>query len=599
LLNEKKRKLAVFALLDINANDNDINDDTIVELASGTTKKALLSQGAGTLEVVLSDFLAGVFLYTTQIDNEIGKNAVKYIDSNYINSFNDKQEKVIIIESTQKKEDNDQKELTNLTPQSKQNTHYDNVTVVTTTRPLQPSDFFRGRDKIIAEVKQRLTGNAKLMLLNGMGGISKTEVCRKLFHKAINDGLPEVEKVGWVTFSVNLEQSLFNQFTEIKQSSANSSEYLQQAKLYANDLGGKLLLFIDNANDMSAEDTTWLSSLNCKVILTSRRRTLERLHAIEVDKLSIEDCRILYRWHSEENSAGENSNYKLSYTEDDSPNEDLDAIITLADRHTLAIELLAKTQIASGRNVCQMHEVLETVGFSLAAISESISYTHNPEIGVWDKAEQIFIEQFSLVLDISGFKGEALRVLQLFSLLAPEPIFTEKVKSWFDISELSAANALVDTGWVFRGRTGEENLVGYSMHPLVSSVVRYRALPEYSTAIPLVSGLKDDLELSYLNEFAMKIPLLSHANSVIEAITGIDNNYADLINNTANVLTYIPDYQRALVVLGKSEDICRTYLSANDVSLVATYQIIGYTYYCLGEHTTSLEYCFKALEIRE
>ncbi|MDR3238794.1 MAG: hypothetical protein LBT44_01735 [Clostridiales bacterium] len=37
-------------------------------------------------------------------------------------------------------------------------------------------------------------------------------------------------------------------------------------------------------------------------------------------------------------------NYGAAYAEDDSPHDDLDAIITMADRHTLAVELLAKTR---------------------------------------------------------------------------------------------------------------------------------------------------------------------------------------------------------------------------------------------------------------
>ena len=60
------------------------------------------------------------------------------------------------------------------------------VVIVTQTRPLRPSDFFRGRDGKLEEIKRLLTGNAKLMLLNGMGGIGKTEFCRKLFYECIN-----------------------------------------------------------------------------------------------------------------------------------------------------------------------------------------------------------------------------------------------------------------------------------------------------------------------------------------------------------------------------------------------------------------------------
>ncbi len=78
--------------------------------------------------------------------------------------------------------------------------------VITKTRPLQPTNFFRGRDTKLNEIKYKMSGTAKLLLLNGMGGIGKTEICRKLFHEAINRKLPEVCNVGCLTYSGSLEQ---------------------------------------------------------------------------------------------------------------------------------------------------------------------------------------------------------------------------------------------------------------------------------------------------------------------------------------------------------------------------------------------------------
>jgi len=56
LIDPNKRKLVILALRGIIADDETINDDTVVEGVSGTTKKDLLSQDCFTL----SDFLAGI-----------------------------------------------------------------------------------------------------------------------------------------------------------------------------------------------------------------------------------------------------------------------------------------------------------------------------------------------------------------------------------------------------------------------------------------------------------------------------------------------------------------------------------------------------------
>jgi len=188
--------------------------------------------------------------------------------------------------------------------------------------------------------------------------------------------LPEVKKVGWLVFHESIEQTFFQQFTELSFQTDSPTEYLTQAVRYLDNQKGELLLFVDNANDLSEKDAALLSQLRCKVVLTSRRRNVERLQPIEIGKLDIGDCRILYRQHSEEYLYNADYNYGVTYAEDDSPDEDLDAIIVMADRHTLAIELLAKTQKSAAYTTHEMRETLIKTGFSLTDISENITYVH-------------------------------------------------------------------------------------------------------------------------------------------------------------------------------------------------------------------------------
>ena len=331
-------------------------------------------------------------------------------------------------------------------------------------------------------------------------------------------------------FHESIEQTFFQQFTELSFQTDSPAEYLTQAVKYLDNQKGSLLLFVDNANELSERDAALLSQLRCKVVLTSRRKSVERLQAIEIGKLDIGDCRILYRQHSEEYPHNDDYNYGVTYAEDDSPDEDLDAIIEMADRHTLAIELLAKTQMSAAYTTREMRETLKRTGFSLSDISESITYVHTPEVGEWDKAEQIFIEQFSKVLDISNIKNEKLRVLQLFSLLSPDTILPENVKSWFEIDDLDTVNALVSQGWVFRRRIGKQLDAAFLMHPLIASVVRYKALPDFKTAAPLAIGLAEILSYDDTDLFTNRLPHLNHAVSLIEAISGEYDEYIYLVS---------------------------------------------------------------------
>jgi len=82
LLNANKRKLAVLAILELIAQDESIDGGAIVEVVSGTTKNALLTQST----FVLSDFLAGIFLYTTKVGNKAGKVISDAVNNEFIQS---------------------------------------------------------------------------------------------------------------------------------------------------------------------------------------------------------------------------------------------------------------------------------------------------------------------------------------------------------------------------------------------------------------------------------------------------------------------------------------------------------------------------------
>ena len=94
LIDPNKRKLIILALRDIIAEDETINDDTVVDIVTGTTKKTLLSQS----RFVLSDFLAGIFLYTASIDNREGKETIKSLTEEYVLSFESENDTISLVQ---------------------------------------------------------------------------------------------------------------------------------------------------------------------------------------------------------------------------------------------------------------------------------------------------------------------------------------------------------------------------------------------------------------------------------------------------------------------------------------------------------------------
>lgn len=93
---ETTRKIIVASLMDIIKNDQSISDATVVELVNNITKKDLLEKK----EFILSDFLAGIFLFTVlDVDNNKGKNFCKEINGDFLSSFFEKIEQLNVKET--------------------------------------------------------------------------------------------------------------------------------------------------------------------------------------------------------------------------------------------------------------------------------------------------------------------------------------------------------------------------------------------------------------------------------------------------------------------------------------------------------------------
>ena len=191
----------MLALQEMIIRDEDIYEDDVVEMVSGTTKNALRKQN----KCVLADFLAGVFLYTATIDNRIGKKATEFVTDDFIQSFSDLEESISFTETY----DN--------IPSSESLLEHDTITfneichtylanieeayseVKTLLYFNQPKPFYslyvpnhvhqtleRYNHHVIKKITAKsITDISNFIILDGMGGIGKTMMMRHLLLNAI------------------------------------------------------------------------------------------------------------------------------------------------------------------------------------------------------------------------------------------------------------------------------------------------------------------------------------------------------------------------------------------------------------------------------
>ncbi len=449
--------------------------------------------------------------------------------------------------------------------------------IITNTSPTNTSTVFIGRENDIEDIKEKAK-TKKVVLMNGIGGIGKTEICRHLFWYYCDNAVDGVKNIGWINYHDSLESSLLGNFKGIEEQ--DSTKYKQAVKNRIDKLGNKLLLFVDNANDISDSEAVELSKFACRIIMTSRKNRVTLFHPFEIKKLSPEKCLEIYQKYS-----NDNSRESVEYIE---------KILILADYHTQTVELLAKTQKSSDLTAEELHKMLIDNGFSLAEISETVDGRHGDDV-----TNEIFIEHLAIIFDISKIAPieEQINVLRLFSLIAPnEPLDKKTIKAWFSLKNLNPVNDLIKSGWLKEDANNE-----ISIHPVISEVVRYRYPAEFEFAHKLVNKISDELNDSLKKGSGISVwnKLITHSIAVAKSFNKSEHeDYATLLNNIGSVYDKIGDYNKALEFYEKAINIREKVLGTEHPDTATSYNNIGGVYMAISDYNKALEFYEKAINVK-
>ncbi|WP_295093316.1 tetratricopeptide repeat protein [Ruminococcus sp.] len=399
-----------------------------------------------------------------------------------------------------------------------------------------------GRDDILIDIKDKIAANISV-LIYGIGGIGKTYICRKLFYDYLNTSSSEIKYLLWIQYNTDFETSLITAFADeninpelLTNNSAifamvsgikNEPQHNEKIKSIENlldQLGNSLLIIIDNLKGISAANLKWLQSRNCRMIISSRQK-IDELESIHIKGPSMNYCCELYK-----NNCDTNENAK--YTEEE--NEYIKQIVGLAGHHTLSVKLIARTQYNSLdiSNAKDMLEQLKATGFSLSNISDTIES---------DGENLTIIEHLSKVFDISTIMNNEsqMRIMRCFSLLEPNtPIKGKTIKCWFDLKSSHDINTLVSSGWINR-----ETNNCFSIHPVISDVIRYRYPPDYSYSASFIDSIinstpHENRSISDVKEF---VEIGLHCCSLADKFIEIrDENIFPLLLHALAYSNYFP-----------------------------------------------------------
>ncbi len=366
----------------------------------------------------------------------------------------------------------------------------------------------------------RKANNKTHLWIYSMGGLGKTQLCRKLY--TIFDS--KTPFIGWISCQGDFRTSLVNSMLT-KYSPDNLDEAYNKTIEYINKLGKRLILFIDNFDGFS-QSINDIESLKCNVIVTSRNKNPDTFKEYELGFLPFAQCKQLFKEF-----------YKLE------ENIFMNEIIHKTGYLTLAIELVAKTGRKMGVTLEKLYYKLEEKGFDIQTVVKSN----------WDNnGEQLNAEmakQFSIVFDLSYLKDnkDALYILSNFALLPYLTIEQDKIISWLALDEEN--NLLFDlyeSGWL------QCSEFDYAMHPVISYSILKNNPPSFNDSKTLILSLAEQIRVNATDNFLESLIYLPFADSVGEfykksdLTTESSNDIALLFIRIAEVYRHNGEYRKSL-----------------------------------------------------
>ena len=445
------------------------------------------------------------------------------------------------------------------------NEYYKNK-IVTIDAAQHPTEKYVARAEE-QEIKNKLTATHKVLLVSGVGGIGKSEICKVLFYHYRESLIPQY--LGWLQFHKNFQDTLYSKFNVTK-NIEDKDKNIRETKTHINELGNKLLLFVDNVDVISPEDIISFTSLSCNLIMTSRLKEITtRMDRVTIGTLSPEGCVELYKKHCK----------NASDTDDH-----IKEVAIKAANHTLAVELLAKTASNSGKTACEMLNEIEINGFCLNNIDKEIEL--NGEY-------KTFIEHFSKVFTLAKLdKKKELPILKKLSLMPYQQLKSSLVKKWFELENFKVITSLIRKGWIM-----ESDGDSYIMHPIIAEVVRYKYPSSYSECKKMVSIMADDADIKQnetVNEtFIDKLNILPFVCNVSAYfVDDADECLIDLNLAIGRIYKDSSAYETALEFHKKGLRMGETLLHKDDWRIARAHTWIGIVHYKQGKYDVAND-CYK------
>ena len=437
-----------------------------------------------------------------------------------------------------------------------------------------------GRDDDLTQFTREAASQEKICIVSGIGGVGKTEFI-KAYLKQNRDVL---KHIGWFDYRGGFRETLLTAeglvFPSLAPDDDQQARYNEIMRLLRQLETDDLLVF-DNVNGEALDEKMAdILSLPCRVIFTTRYTFNEernRLFVYDMTFLSEEACMELF------------SHYRRKKTLPEE-HEALCEVIRLAGRHTMALELMAKTCKAAGLTINGLLERLNRDGFNLDGIQEEVRCKGGHK-------SKRFLEHMLKLYDIADIKAlgpEAEQLLANLSVLPLQDFSIDTLISWLQLPDRVLLNRLDDRGWI---RIGDEDTV--TMHAVIAEVIRAALKPDANDCETLLESVQESIMYEEADVGIYQAPYSFCAESVLRYMAGETERRAKLFLQVGFVQNRQGDYTSAFRNFLCALKICEKVLGTEHPDTATTYNNIAGVYYSQGDYPKAIEWYGKALSIRE
>lgn len=401
------------------------------------------------------------------------------------------------------------------------------------------SAFFIGRDAVLEEIEDRLK-QTDTLFISSIGGMGKSELAKQYAHAHKDD----YDAVIFCVCSTDLESMILDDLPigNLQQDDEKAKEYAVRKYRVLSELCSKrrVLIIVDNFNDLQDKALAKLLRLNCKILFTTRHDVTEyNYEQLRLGTLDEEYVWALFRkW------------YKRELTAED--HAAVQQIFDLYQNHTMAVELIAKQMQASNVTPKEMLGRLNAGGFSDSGRERVIHAKDgtNTKMNIHDHIRRLF--------DVSDLSEEQVYILANLALIPPIGISRKQFHDWCNLDTYEDITDLAESGWLQQNE--EKDLI--SLHPVIADIMLDKLAETFEQCDTMLKSILGTLEsmdnmdnISDLRDFSLylcaQICKLNRVSlSGVIFINRIAYNYC----TRCNAVLLIPFMHKALDLIEKISD---------------------------------------------